>query len=98
MQSNDWLWLPGALLALIAGGYASLAGLCLASPTRNRWLLPIGILLMLVSLLMTTVGSLLLFWGYRWGTWYNLLLPGLIGVLIIGGLLPIVYNRCRPLD
>ena len=96
MNSIDWIWLPGALLALVAGGYASAVGSYLAAGEKNRQLFPIGVILTSISLAITVAGSLLLLRGCSWGVWYSFLLPGVIGLLVIGCLLPIVYRRCRP--
>jgi hypothetical protein len=90
-----YAWIPGTALGVLGGLWGSLAG-TLAPRGKAKLLvlgLHFGIVLACVGLLLASIIALAE--GQPYGVWYGLGLPGLLGVIIIGGLTPVIFRRYR---
>ncbi len=89
------MWIPGTLLGVAIGILGSFIGV---QASRGR-LRPSALRLMLgmmaVSAAFLAVGVASLVMNQPWGVWYGFLLPGLIGLAVLGANLPVVKRRIR---
>jgi len=92
---NMFSFIPGTLLGIAGGTLGTLAG-TLAPRGKARTLVvgafAAGIVL---SLGMFVAALVALVSGQPYGVWYGLGLPGLLGVTVLGALLPVVLARYR---
>ncbi len=90
-----YAWIPGTCLGLLGGLEGTLAGI-LAPPGKARPLV-LGIhlagLVACVGLLIT--GIIAKAEHQPYGVWYGLGFPGLLGVVIYGGLTPVLLRQYR---
>lgn len=92
---NYWGWLPGTFLGCFAGLWGALAGTFAPRGKGRSLILGFGLLLFGLSMSLLTAGLTALASGQPEGVWYSLGLAGLIGVAVIGPMLPVVRNRYR---
>jgi hypothetical protein len=92
---DSYAWIPGTVF----GGVALLLGGLVV------WLVPQGrakpfilrawIGLWLVAFGLLGTGAFALFAGQPWGVWYCFLLPGVVGVFVLGGNFLFILKRYR---
>jgi hypothetical protein len=92
---NRYGWVFGAALGIAGGVLGSLAG-SLAPRGKARPLV-IGLFVACIVLcaLMLAAGVLAYLGGQPWGVWYGLGLPGVLGIFVLGGLMPVVQKQYR---
>lgn len=92
---NYWAWLPGTLLGCLGGLWGALAGTFAPQGKGRPLILGLGWLFVAVSLILLAAGMTALATGQPDGVWYGLGLPGVVGTLCLGPLLPLVRKRYR---
>ena len=90
-----YAWIPGTLLGVMGGLWGSLLGV-LAPRGKARPLVfgSLG-LLVVASVTCLIAGVLALLAHQPYGVWYGLLLPGVIGLLVLGPLIPVAIMAYR---
>lgn len=92
---NRYAWVFGAALGMVGGMLGALAG-SLAPRGKAK---PLVMGLFAVSLVacaaMLAAGVVALVQRQPYGVWYGLLLPGALGLIVLGGLMPVVQARYR---
>jgi hypothetical protein len=92
---NLYAWIPGTALGVTGGILGSLGGM-LAPRGRARGLvLGLYALVMCATAVLLAVGLFALYAGQPYGVWYGLMLPGLLGTVVFGTLLPVILKRYR---
>lgn len=92
---NLYGFIPGTLLGLAGGTLGALAG-ALASRGRARGFVVGAFAAMIVFCAVMLVAAVVAFAGGQpYGVWYGLGLPGVIGIVLFGALLPVVLARYR---
>jgi hypothetical protein len=92
---NLYAWIPGTALGVLGGLWGSVLGI-LAPRGRGKTLVLGSLLLMLLAdALCLAIGILALMNHQPYGVWYGLMLPGVIGLIILGRLTPVALMRYR---
>ena len=94
-DANQWAWLPGTVLGVSIGLWGSLAGVLAPQGKARSLVLSLGWWLFGVSLVLVAAGLTALVSGQPYGIWYGLGLGGLIGMGVLGPILPVVRKRFR---
>ena len=85
---NFYAWIPGTVFGVTAGLWGMSVGL-LAPRGRARGLvLGTAWLLVACSAVLLVAGLIAWHTGQPYGIWYGLALPGVIGLVVLGGNLP----------
>jgi uncharacterized membrane protein len=94
-DGNLYGWIFGTVLGVV-GGLLGAAGGTLAPRGKAKGVVLLCWWLMLsVSFVLLLVGLYALYCGQPYGVWYGMLLPGLLGIVIFGLLLPVILKRYR---
>lgn len=88
-------WIPGTALGCLAGVWGSLVGIFARKGRGKAPLLGMGVVLLGFSLLCLVAGAVALAAGQPYSMWYGLGLGGLIGTLVLGFNLPVVWTVYR---
>ena len=92
---NLYAWIPGTFLGTIGGLWGALVGTLAPRGKGKVFVLgSLGILL-LASGACLALGLTALVVGQPYGVWYGLLLPGVIGLIVLGSLSPVALLRYR---
>lgn len=92
---NRYAWVFGAALGIVGGILGSLAGSL--APRGKAKPLVLGLFgVGLIACALMLAASIVAFMDDQpYGVWYGLGLPGLLGLLVLGGLMPVVQRRYR---
>ena len=93
MFAARWAWLPGTALGCLGGTYGALIGWLAPKGVGRRPLLAAGYLFVAVGAGSLLVGLAYLVAGHPYHLWYPWLLSGVIGVAVLGPLLPVIRRR-----
>src|SRR5262249_17813840 len=90
-----YAWIPGTFLGTLGGLWGALMG-TLAPRGKGKLfvLASLGILL-IASAACLALGVSALMVGQPYGVWYGLLLPGVIGLIVLGSLSPVAVTAYR---
>lgn len=92
---NRYAWVFGTALGVLGGTLGSLAG-SLAPRGKARPLIMGLFVASIVACSLMLAASILAFLDEQpYGVWYGLGLPGALGVLVLGGLMPVVQRQYR---
>jgi len=94
-SSAGWAWLPGTALGVLLGLSGALAGVCASLGRGRRAILTGEVLLFIISAGMLAAGLALLAAHRPFAAWYPWLLPGVIGVVLTGVMIPVVRRAYR---
>ena len=92
---NRYAWVFGAALGIVGGTLGSLAGTL--APRGKAKPLVMGLLVAtLVACALMLAAAIIAFMNEQpYGVWYGLGLPGVVGLLVMGGLMPVIQQRYR---
>ena len=88
-------WLPGTLLGVSGGILGAFIGYRAAQGRLNRGLLKLLLALITVSALLMLSGITALVLHQPYDVWYSLLLPGVVGIVVLGANLLVVVKHLR---
>jgi hypothetical protein len=94
-DANHWAWLPGTVFGCLGGLWGSLGGILAPQGKARPLVMGLGWLLFLASVGLLAAAVTALAVGQPYGIWYGLGLPGLLGVGLMGALLPVARLRYR---
>ena len=89
------MWIPGTLLGITIGVLGSFIGVRASRGKLRPSALKLMLAMMAVSAIFMVIGVATLAMGQPWGMWYGFLLPGLIGLVVLGANLPVVKKRIQ---
>jgi hypothetical protein len=92
---NRYAWIPGTLLGVMGGLLGSLAGVLAPRGKAKGLVVGLFVATIVGSGALLIGGAVALAEGQPYGVWYGLGLPGLVGLGVMGGLLPVVLKRYR---
>jgi hypothetical protein len=83
---NHYAWIPGTLLGILGGTWGALVGTL--APRGKGKALVLGSLavLLVASAISLVIGFVALLAGQPYGVWYGLVLPGFLGITMLGSL------------
>jgi hypothetical protein len=90
---NAYSWIPGTALGVIAGTWGGLVGMLAPRGKAKGLMIGACWLLLAASAAMLAAGLFALYCKQPYGVWYGLLLPGIIGPIVIGCNMPMVYRH-----
>ena len=88
-------WIPATLLCVLLALWGTLAGICGSLGRGRRMILASAVLFLITSAGMLAVGVSLLAAHRPYAVWYPWLLPGGVGMLVTGVLIPVVRRAYR---
>jgi hypothetical protein len=90
-----YAWIPGTLLGVLAGLWGSLLGM-LGPRGKAKSLVLGGLGLLLTAAAICLIAGVLALLNHQpYGVWYGLLLPGVIGLFVMGPLTPVALTAYR---
>ena len=92
---NRYAWIFGAALGIVGGTLGSLAGTLAPRGKAKPLVMGLFVATIVACALMLVAGVVAFLQGQPYGVWYGLGLPGGIGLLTLGGLLPVLKARYR---
>lgn len=92
---NLYAWIPGTLLGVIGGLVGSLGGVIVSRGVGKHILYTVFITVIAFSAVLLLGAIVGLATGQPFGVWYSLGLPGIIGLIVFGSLLPVLRNAYR---
>lgn len=90
-----WSWVPGTLLGAIGGVMGALCGTLAPQGKAKGLVLGAWYAILLTCAVLLVLSIVAFFSGQPYGVWYGLGLPGVIGLVVMGSLLPVVKLRYR---
>ena len=90
-----WEWIPGTLLGVVLGLWGSVAGVCASLGRGRRAIVASAVLFLIASAGMLAAALALLAAHRPFDVWYPWLLPGSIGVVITGVMIPVIRRAYR---
>ncbi|HBH28621.1 MAG: hypothetical protein N839_0002375 [Desulfofustis sp. PB-SRB1] len=95
-DANIYGWIPGTLLGVIGGGIGGpLIGICAGRGKLKGLVLGFVFTILATCAILLGAGLYALVSGQPYGVWYGLGFAGLLGLIIFGGLTPIILSRYR---
>jgi biotin transporter BioY len=79
-----YAWIPGSAYGVAAGLMSGLVGWLAPRGRARNFVVRSWLALWLAGVAMLVAGFVALAEGQPWGVWYALLLPGAVGVLVVG--------------
>jgi peptidoglycan/LPS O-acetylase OafA/YrhL len=95
---NLYAWIPGTAYGLAAGLMGGLVAWLVPRGRARNFILRAWFALWAAAVALLIVGLAALANGQPWGIWYGLLLPGVIGVLVVGGNSFVIRKRYREVE
>ncbi len=92
---NRYAWVFGTALGITGGILGSLAGSLAPRGKAKPLVVGLFVATLMACAVLLTAGVVALLQGQPYGVWYGLGFPGLLGLAVIGGLLPLVQRRYR---
>jgi hypothetical protein len=92
---NRYAWIFGTALGIMGGVLGSLAGTLAPRGKAKPLVMGLFGLTLVACALMLAAGVIAFLGGQPYGIWYGLGLPGALGLLVMGGLMPVVQMRYR---
>ena len=83
-----YAWVPSTALGVLGGLWGALAGTLGPLGRARSVVVGAGWVLIGVCVLMLVLGLVALTTGQPYAIWYGLLLPGVIGGIVLGSLMP----------
>jgi hypothetical protein len=90
---NQYSWIPGTVLGVFGGLLGGVAGVLAPKGRAKGFVLGLWVVSLAASALLLIAGIVALAFGQPYGVWYGLLLPGVLGLSVLGGLLRVVVQR-----
>ena len=94
-DANTMAWIPGTVLGCLGGLWGSLLGIFAPQGKCKGFLMRFGALLLAASAVLLVGGIAAVATGQPYGVWYGLGFPGLLGLCVLGGLMPVAVMRYR---
>ena len=92
---NRYAWIFGTALGIVGGVLGSLAGTLAPRGKAKPLVMGLYVVSLLACAAMSIAGIVAFLQQQPYGIWYGLGLPGVLGLLILGGLMPVVQQRYR---
>jgi peptidoglycan/LPS O-acetylase OafA/YrhL len=92
---NRYAWVFGTALGVLGGTLGSLAGSLAPRGKAKGLVLGLFMALLAACAFLLAAGVVAIVQKQPYGVWYGLLLPGALGLIVMGGLLPTVKRRYR---
>jgi hypothetical protein len=94
-DANSYAWIPGTLLGVLCGLWGSLVGILAPRGKAKSLVLGSLGLMLAASAICLSLGVLALLKHQPYGVWYGLMLPGVVGLVVLGSLTPVAFARYR---
>jgi hypothetical protein len=92
---NLYAWIPGTLYGCTCGVLGGMAGWLAPRGKARGLVLGAWWLMLAVAVAFLAAGLVAFFSGQPYGVWYGLALPGVIGLIVLGGNLPTIRRAYR---
>ena len=92
---NRYAWVFGTALGIVGGTLGALAGNLAPRGKAKPLVMGLFVATLVACAALLIAGIVALVQRQPYGVWYGLGLPGLLGLLVLGGLLPVVQTRYR---
>lgn len=95
---NQYAWIPGTAYGVLAALVAGLVVWLVPRGRGRKLVLGAWTALWLLAVALLAAGLVALNNGQPWGVWYGLLLPGGIGILVVGANTLVIRKRYREVE
>jgi len=95
---NSYAWIPGAVYGAAVGLLGAVVGVLAQRGRARAFVINSWIAAWLTGLALLALGLIALTRGQPWPIWYGFLLPGVIGVAVIGGNYFVIAKRYREIE
>jgi hypothetical protein len=95
---NRYAWIPGTVYGVAVGLLGALAGVLAHRGRARGFVLNTWIAAWLAGLALLAIGVAALVQGQPWGIWYGFLLPGGIGIAVVGGNYFVIVKHYREIE
>jgi hypothetical protein len=92
---NAYAWIPGTVYGTLCGLMGGLSGMLAPKGKAKSFVLGACWLFIGVAIVCLLTSLVAFFSGQPYGIWYGFGLPGLLGVFIVPGILPVLKKRYR---
>jgi hypothetical protein len=92
---NRYAWVFGTALGVVGGTLGSLAGSLAPRGKAKPLVMGLFVAILVACAAMLAAGIMALVQKQPYGVWYGLVLPGALGLIVLGGLMPVVQRRYR---
>jgi len=92
---NTQAWIPGVALGCISVLFAGLVVWFVPRGRAKAFIVSSWTALWAIAILLLAAGVVALFNRQLWAVWYGLMLPGVVGMFVLGGNLLIILKRYR---
>jgi hypothetical protein len=93
--AQNWAWVPGTALGTFGGLWGAAIGSLAPRCRAKGFVLGSGIAMILICFASLVLGVVALVVKQPFSVWFTLLLPGALGVMIFGMLLPMAWYAYR---
>ena len=93
-----YAWIPGTAYGLVAGLMGGLVAWLVPRGKARNFVLRAWFMVWALALALLIMGFVALAAGQPWGIWYGLLLPGAIGILVVGANSLVILKRYREVE
>jgi hypothetical protein len=95
---NRYAWIPGTVYGVAVGVLGAVAGVLAHRGRARQFVVNAWIAAWTVGLALAAAGIAALVNGQPWGVWFGFLLPGVIGVAVVGGNYFVIVKRYRDIE
>ena len=95
---NQYAWIPGTVFGATAAIMGGMVGWLVPRGRGRRFILTAWISMWAAAFALLGVGVPALMNGQPWGVWYAFLLPGVVGVAVMGGTLLVILKSYREIE
>ena len=88
-------WMPGTIYGVSVGLLGALTGILLPRGKAKTLVIGLASLFLALAIFFLTLGVVALLKGQPYGVWYALLLPGFIGLMVVGCNFPMLIIGYR---
>jgi hypothetical protein len=92
---NAYAWIGGTFIGVAGGVIGSLAGVLAPRGKCKGLVMGLHFTVIAISLGLLVAGIIAIVNKQPYGVWYGLMLPGFIGVIVLGSLTPMLFMRYR---
>ena len=90
-----YAWLPGTLLGVLGGVWGGIGGMCAPRGKAKGLVMGFAWALLAGSIAFLAMGIIAWVSGQPYGIWYGFGLAGVIGVIVIGANMPVMFMAYR---
>jgi hypothetical protein len=97
-DAASYAWIPGTVYGVVTGALGAVVGWLAWHGRARRFVLCTWTALWTAALLLLAAGIAALASGQPWAIWYAFLLPGVVGITVVGANFATILKRYREVE